>query len=118
MINSGLLISQFYAKQKNICYLQSISLHREIDEDDASEYIVRIILSHQPSSFNDDKLEVIFSGVRDFRMGNIDGLFALFIDIADISESQWENLPYKVKENEYDTFSFYCKSFTFIVKQH
>jgi len=104
-------MADFYAKQKKFKYLQSISLHKDNYDDGSSEYVVHITLSTYQSC--NKKLEIKFSGVRNFKMGEIDGLFALFIDIADISKDQLENISYKVKEDENDLFSFYCKSFAF-----
>ena len=107
-------MAAFHAKQKEFCYLQSISMHREIHwEEGCSEYFVRIILSAYPPDSKGKKLEINFEGVRNLKLSDIDGLLALLIDIADISKDQMENINFKVMEDENNLFSFYCKSFSF-----
>jgi len=113
MKNIKIQMADFYAKQKRFKYLQSISLHRDINEDGFLEYTAHIVLFDYPSCQENKKFEIIFSGVRNFKMGKIDGLFALFVNIIDISGDQLENISYKVTEEENDMFSFYCKSFSF-----
>jgi hypothetical protein len=107
------LISDFYCKQKKFGYLQSINLYRNIDEDGCSEYSLNIILCDYPYYEGDKKLLLTFLGVRSFKIGDLDGMFKLLVNITDISENQMEKINYKVKEEENEVFSFYCETFKF-----
>ena len=116
MRNFDLLISEFNALQKKFGYLQTISLRRDIYENNCSKYLLELILSAYPSSQRNKKFEINFSGVRGFNISNIDGLIAISINIADISTDQMEEINYYVKEDENDLFSFYCSNFNFNVR--
>ena len=113
MTTSDLLISKFLTKQKEFCYLQTLSLRRDIYENSCSEYNADVVLCAYPFSQHNKKLEVKFTGIRDLRIGKIDGLFALLITINDVSGDQLENINYSVKEDENGLFSFYCRNFSY-----
>ncbi len=105
------LVSEFYQKQKDFGYLQSINLSRDFNENGCSDYSLNIVLCSYPSYEGNQKLLLSFLGVRDFKIGDLDGLVKNFINITDISDQQMEGIKYRVKEDENGLFSFYCKSF-------
>lgn len=113
MIKSDILIANFYNKQNSFGYLQSINLSRSIDDIGCSEYFVCIILCSYPFYEGDRKLSLKFSGVKNLKVGDLDGLFKLTINVTDISERQMEGISYKVSEQENDLFSFYCDVFEY-----
>ena len=113
MKKSNDLIFEFYQKQKEFGYLQSINLSRNIIEDGCSEYALNIILCDYPFYEGNQKLLLTFLGVRDFKIGNLEGLLKLLISITNMSENQMEGINYRVKEDENELFSFYCKTFEF-----
>jgi len=52
-----------------------------------------------------------FTGVRDFKLGDICWPSVILISVVDIAAYQLENINYRVKEDESDLFSFYCMDF-------
>jgi hypothetical protein len=113
MTNSNQLISNFYQKQKEFGYLQSINLYRNINEGGCSEYSLNISLCGYPFYEGNQKLLLTFLGVRNFKIGDLEGLFKLILNITNVSEHQMEGINYRVKEDENELFSFYCEIFEF-----
>lgn len=106
-------IADFYQKQKEFGYLQSIKLMRDLNDDNHSNYYLNIILSSYPFYKKNQKLLLTFTGVKNIKIDNLEGLYKLLINIRDISGNQMEGINYRVKEEENDMFSFYCKKFEF-----
>jgi hypothetical protein len=105
------LINEFNnIKQLEFGYLKSLVLEREF-ENDRYECTLKIVLSKIP--FDRKELNLVFYDVRDLKIGHLEGLFKLFIDIRDVSADCLEGINYRVCENEENIFSFYCKSFEF-----
>jgi hypothetical protein len=90
-------------------FLKSFTLTRELRPEGASDYDLEVALA----SDGGDLLFVKFTGVRDLRIGSLEGLFGLHLDIRDIHASQMEGLNFQVGESEYRAFSFLCYGFTF-----
>lgn len=107
------IISDFYQIQKKFGYLQSINLLRDINNDGCSSFSLEIVLCGFPYYQGDQKLKLKFDGVRELKIGDLDGLLKIFINLRDISENQMEGIRLKVKEDENDLFSFYCQDFIY-----
>jgi hypothetical protein len=63
---------------------------------------------------NGRRLHVVFDDVRSLKVfppGN-SRLDYFSFDIETVSDLQWENVIYRVRDDENDKVSFYCKSFT------
>lgn len=112
-LNNSLM--DFNNVQKKFGYIQSINLNRNITVNGCSEYLFEITLYDYPFYKGSPQLLLRFWDVKDFKLGNIEGLFKLLINITDISEHQIEGIKYKVIEDENDSFSFYCKAFEYKV---
>ena len=108
------LISEFNRIQNEFGYLISIEFSREFNEMGATDYSVNAVLCNYPDDRN-AKILLSFTGVRNLKFGDLDGLVKNFISISDISTHQIEGVKYSVKEEENETFSFYCKSFSYEV---
>jgi hypothetical protein len=103
------LIEDFYHMHKGFGFLQSMHLYR--DEEDIHVCCLDIILgNHQ---LPEKKMLIHFSGVVDFKSANLSSLYNLLICIVDVSSDQMEGINYKVKEDEYELFSFCCSTFEF-----
>lgn len=107
------VVAEFYKKQKDFAYLQSINLCRDFYENGCSDYFLYISLCDYPYYKGNQKLLLTFLGVRNFEIVDIDGLVKHFINITDVSDRQMEGIKYKVKEDENGLYSFYCKSFEY-----
>lgn len=106
-------VFNFNQRQRDFGYLQSLHLSRNIGDDGCSEYSINITLCDYPFYEGDQKLVISFLGVRSLKIGELEGLYKLSININDVSEDQIEGINYKVKEEENEVFSFYCAEFEF-----
>lgn len=105
-------ISEFNRIQNEFGYLISIELTREFNEIGCTDYCMNAVLCNYPDD-RKSKILLRFTGVRNLKFGNLDGLVDNFISIYDISTYQLEGIKYSVKEEENGAFSFYCKSFSY-----
>ena len=115
MNNINNIISNFYKYQKQFSYLQSFNISRNISNDGCSPYILNIIFCDFPFYSGDKKLTLKFKEVRDLKIGCIEGLLRLQLNITDISNYQMENINLKVSEIENNIFEFYCKTFEYCI---
>ncbi len=99
--------------KKNKVYIQLIKLKRNLDENLSNALDLTIILSDYPYYEGDERLELSFYNIQEFKLGNINNLFRMLIDIIDISDRQLEECKYIVEELEYNTFSFQCYDFNY-----
>lgn len=108
-------INNFYfLYDANFKYLQSIKCERLIDEASCEAdgtYEIQIILSKY-ENVSPKKIMMYFLGGTNLKIGKLDGLFGMLVDIRDISSNGLENINFEVREIEYDTFSFVCKDFS------
>jgi len=89
------LISEFNRIQNEFGYLISVELKREFNEMGCTDYCLNAVLCNYPDDRN-AKLLLRFTGVRNLKFGNLDGLVKNFISIADISTYQIEGVNTKV----------------------
>jgi hypothetical protein len=115
MKNSTIIISDFYKIQKEFCYINSINLYCNLSKYEDLNYGLDIVLYNNDFENNSHKLLIKFYGVKNIEFGNLNMLVNSFINIIDISKDQLEKINYKVVEDENNLFSFYCKSFEFVV---
>jgi len=107
------MVSEFSKKQNIFDFLQSINLSRDFNENGLSDYSLNIVLCKYPYYEGNQKLLLTFLGVRDFKLNHLDGLVKHYINITDVSDHQMEGIRYKVKEEENEVFSFYCRTFEY-----
>ena len=110
MRGKSTLIDDFYRMHRGFGYLQSINLYRD-KEDIYSKCYLDVILCKLEQS--KQRMFIHFSGVARFESSNLDSLNMSTITIVDMSANQWEDINYKVKEDEDELFSFYCKDFEY-----
>ena len=105
-------VTSFYALgPSKYGYLEELRLYREISEDGCSDYTVNLALRSFPKDQTSLKLFLAFTGAKEVRIGHLEGLLNLVIDIRDVKEQQMEGVNYKVVESEYNAFSFWCREF-------
>ena len=107
-------LAEFNSIQSEFGYLLSLEITRELNDLGCTEYTVNIILCNYPDHHN-SKLLLSFTGVKNLKLGDLDGLVKNFISITDITSHQLEGIQYSVKEEENETFAFYCKTFRYEV---
>ena len=111
MRKSNELIDDFYRMHKEFDFLQSLNFYRDTDEDIYSKCHLDVVLSNREAI--EQKMAIHFSEVVDFKSANLGSLCGLLISIIDVSADQLEGIKYRVKEDEYELFSFCCKTFEF-----
>ncbi|EDT6694646.1 hypothetical protein AH716_004384 [Salmonella enterica subsp. enterica] len=91
-------------------YLQSIACERSVDASSDGTYQIILVLSRYDDIYP-KRMRMVFEGAIDVKIGDINGLWGMLIDIEDIKNNGLENIYFIVREIEYNTFSFMCKSF-------
>lgn len=104
------LNNEINEKLKRFPYLCGINLKRKMEGDSCSDYQLILEFCDFPNWSVEEKLSILFSGVRDLEIKNLDGLWNVHIMIRDLREDQLENINYYVTEDEENMFSFYCSS--------
>lgn len=105
-------LDDFYSLYDVECkYLQSISCERVIDSIGSdSLYNIRLVLSNYKNE-RPKNIVIFFQGAVDIKIGRLDGLLGMLLEIENISSHGLENINFLVHETEYDIFSFMCKDF-------
>lgn len=103
-------IDMIYKMQKEYGYIKSINIFREIYGEECGQYNLKLSLVNYPCWDAEEHLNIIFEGVSNLTLGNIENLFKVSIRIDSIAECQHEDARYAVKECENDLFAFKCKS--------
>ena len=112
MNDENIAIQHYYSLNPiQFGFLESLNLSREILSEGCSDYLLDIKMRTFPRKSDTHKLSLSFWGVRNLRLGNLEGLTNWFIEIRSIHEHQLEDLEYRVIESENEAFSFYCKDF-------
>ncbi|MCM3626638.1 hypothetical protein M3194_04570 [Paenibacillus glycanilyticus] len=107
-------IQSFYQKHYKLCYIQSFNLLRYQNERGLLTDNLVVTLTTLPIVEEGPQLIITFEDVKDLQIGSFQGAIRLDIKIQDISVDQLENISFSVKEEEYDTFSFVCRSFDWV----
>ena len=103
-------IEYIYDKQKDYGYIKSIEIHRKIDKEECSKFNVKLTLVELPCRDADFYFEITFERVSNLKIGDIENLFKVFMQITFIGDYQREDENYIVTESENDLFSFSCKN--------
>ena len=105
---------EYYYSLKPLKYptLIKLELKQIVTEETAPESEVTILLqSREP---NDSQyLRLFFERVRELKINQspLSEFSIPFIRIDSVKHYQWEDLIYRVKDEEEETLSFYCKNF-------
>lgn len=78
-------------------------------EKSAVSINMKLSLVDFPCWDEDEHFDILFEGISNIKIGDIDNLFKVFIQIEYIAEWQWETAKYAVKECENELFFFLCK---------
>jgi hypothetical protein len=73
-------------------------------ENGCSEYSINITLYGYPFHEGDQKLVLSFLGVRNLKIGELDGLYKLSINVNDVSEDQMEGIHYQLTEANIESY--------------
>lgn len=110
-------VRRYYSlKPAQFGFLESFELRREIQKGKCSDYALKLEMRSLQEDKDQYYLTLSFTGVRDLRIGDLEGLTSLLIDIRSLQGYQLEDLCYRIAENENDAFSFCCKDFKAVVR--
>lgn len=108
-------ILAFYNEQLKFGYIESLTIHKNIEEQNNLVNNLKISFFSYPYTLGDKKLVMDFQNVKDLKIKDLDGLFKTVLSITDISSYQMEGINYRIVEDENSLFSFECKNFDFSV---
>jgi hypothetical protein len=116
MTTTDALISQYHAlKPVDFGYLECLELKQSVQPEDCTGITLKLQLRRLGGG-GGNYLSLVFSGVRDLRIGNLVGLLYYLLETRSIRDRQLEQLNYEVSENEHSAFTFVCRSFTATVE--
>jgi len=104
------VVSNIYEKTRNYRYIKEFKLFRNIEGEECGEFNLKMCLIEYPCWDSDDKVSVVFSGIRQLKLGDIDNLCSVVMEITSISTYQLEGIRYEVREIENEMFSFQCNN--------
>ena len=84
---------------------------RQIDRDEGG-YQLNVTLVLRGSAEDPSVLRIQFVDVRSLKLETPGTLDCLLFKIYDVRDQQWEGVAYKVREDEHDYISFYCREFS------
>lgn len=96
-------------------YIQSININREMGIESTKQYDLTLVISTCPFCEGDKKIELTFYGVHDFKLGNINNFYKVFIEIVDVSDRQLEGIKYYINEIEHNLIHFGCFDFEYAI---
>ena len=102
-------IEAIYTKQKEFSYIKSINIYRDFIYDECSDFYLKLTLSSYPACNQEDEFHILFVGVKNLRLEDINNLLRVQINISSIKDCQIEDLNFKIVDNENQLFSFLCK---------
>ena len=106
------LIQHFYAlRKKEFGFLERLELQQSVDPAVWAGFRLEVDL-RASMDLHSPRLLLEFVGVKDLRIGTLEGLLRYILDIRWIGAAQLEGRNYKVVESEYDALSFTCDSFS------
>lgn len=91
--------------------LEALSITRQVSSERATDFVLTLRLKFIGSGESGRVLYLEFTGVRDLKVGNLEGLLGLAIEISPVRDQQLEGIRYRVSEEEHGTLSFWCGSF-------
>jgi hypothetical protein len=91
-------------------FLIAISLKREFSFEEFSPPTIEFTLSKVSSGKTED-MKVHCTNARDIKIGDIESLHGIQLEIYDVSSHQLEGILYKVMDEENNAFSFFCSDF-------
>ena len=106
-------IEYYYSLKPTVyCILVKLEINQVCIDDMTPELEIMILLRSQDSN-NTKHLKLLFEGVRELKLNqpSLSEFNIPFIKIDLIKNLQWEDLAYRVKDEEDESVSFLCKKF-------
>src|SRR5471030_371075 len=91
-------------------FLEAFSLNSSVKKYSASDYQIEMTLINIEGE-EIDAINIKFFNAVDIKIGDLNNIYAMQIEIDDISSNQLEGLKFRVTEQENCGFSFSCEDF-------
>ena len=101
-------VYKLYEMVRATGYIETLNLSRSMEEKSEKEYAITLVLSTCPYEKDDLRVELKFNEVKDFKIGNINNFYKIFIEVSDVSERQLEDIKYIVEDVEHSTIFVQC----------
>lgn len=107
------VVSRYYSLSSyKYQFLESLSLRRSMEDRSSSEHYLNVQLSLVMATFDqgyvDGKLNVVFDGVRNLQVGDLNGILSFILEVRSLAGHQMEGLRFGVEETEYRALKFEC----------
>ena len=100
--------NKLYEMVKATGYIEALNLSRSMEEKSSKEYNITLTLSTCPYEKGYLRAELKFNEVKDFKIGNINNFYKLFIEVSDISNRQLEGIRYIAEDVEHGSLFVQC----------
>jgi hypothetical protein len=94
-------------RRSDYSYLKAISFVRDFDESPA--YRGEIVLA---SLGENGEMRIEFMAASEVKIGNITHMHGILVEIEDVSSWHWEDVSFRIRDVEEDSFSFLCSDFS------
>ncbi len=105
-------ILKIYEKNEKYKYIKEIHLTRSLESYEGLLYDMELVLSQFPYEY--DEVTILFEGIKDIRLSDLNNCLPIGIKIEDISNNQLEEINFKVEDVGEELFSFCCRNIVII----
>lgn len=105
-------VLKIYEQTQKYKYIKEIHLSRSLESYDELLYDMNLVLSQFPYEY--DEVTILFEGLKDIQLSDLNNCLPIEIKIEDISSYQLENINFKVEEVGEELFSFCCRNIRII----
>lgn len=105
---------KLYNKIKEYPFIISFNFYKKNNEYYELKDCIEIRLAKLPYYEGDEFISLKFQNVCELNLGDVYSYCVPYITIIDVSENGFENIRYKITEDEHSIFSFLCEDFEFI----
>lgn len=82
------IIETIYEKQKKYGYINAINIFRKISGEDCFDYDLKLTLCEYPCWDEENQFNLIFRGIRNLKIGDIDNLLKVYMSIRIVSDKK------------------------------
>lgn len=92
-------------------FLKSLYLTRNVSKEGCSAYEVELIFVTIDQNISPNSLRLRCANVVDIKIGKVEGMYGIQLEVVDIKDRQLEGVSYRIYEAENEAFSFLCADF-------
>ena len=104
------------SKPHTFRFLESMQLQREIGDYTSSPFTLTLTLLNT-ASLTAIRAVLRFRGVRGLKVGDLEGLPGILLEITDVGDRQMEHISFHVIDSESRSMEFFCLDFEIEVEK-